>query len=260
MPGFDRFDFTHDGVTRDVYRAGAGPAVIVVHEVPGLHPGVAAFGQRLVDEGFTAYLPSLFGRPGEPFATWPMVRGLPRLCVSREFAVFADRTSPVVHWLRALAARAHGECGGPGVGAVGMCFTGGFALAMAVDAAVLAPVLSQPSLPMPLSAAKRAGLGLDAADLAKVKSRAADGDLRVLGLRFSGDRGCPPERFARLRGELGAAFEGIEIDSSPGNPHGIRNGAHSVLTVDLVDEAGHPTRAALDRVLAFFAERLRPAA
>jgi dienelactone hydrolase len=258
LPGFTRSDFTYDGFTHDVYRAGSGPAVVVIHEMPGLHPGVTAFGRRLVDAGYTVYLPSLFGRAGAPFAMGvPMLRQVLRVCVSREFAVFADRTSPVVSWLRALAAKAHAECGGPGVGAVGMCFTGGFALAMAVEPAVLAPVLSQPSLPSPMSAAKRAGLGLDAADLVRIKDRAAGGELRVLGLRFTGDRGCPPERFARLRRELGDAFEGVEIDSSPGNPYGIGERAHSVLTVELVDEPGHPTQAALDRVFALFAERLR---
>jgi dienelactone hydrolase len=79
----------------------------------------------------------------------------------------------------------------------------------------------------------------------------------VLGLRFTGDSLAPEERFQRLRDELGDRFIAVEIDSSPGNPHGIRKAAHSVLTEDLVDEPGHPTRDALDRVLAFFDERLR---
>jgi dienelactone hydrolase len=256
VPGFDITTFTHGGRTHEVYRAGAGPAVIVIHEMPGLHPGVIAFGQRLVDAGYRVYLPSLFGRPGAPFGGSEMRRSLRQVCVSREFVLLADRTPPAVTWLRALAAQAHTECGGPGVGAVGMCFTGGFALAMAVEPAVLAPVLSQPGLPAPLTARKRAALALDPADLASVKARAHDG-LCVLGLRFSADRGSPPERFATLRRELGGSFEAIEIDSSPGNPDGIPKRAHSVLTVDLVDTPGHPTRAALDRVMSFFAERLR---
>ena len=129
-----------------------------------------------------------------------------------------------------------------------MCLTGGFALAMAVEPAVLASVVSQPGLPAPLTARKRAAVGLDAADLAQVKARTRDG-LCVLGLRFSADRGCPAERFQMLRRELGEGFEAIEVDSSPGNPYGIPTRAHAVLTVDLVDAPGHPTRAALDRVL-----------
>jgi dienelactone hydrolase len=256
VPGFDVTTFTHGGRTHEVYRAGAGSAVIVVHEMPGLHPGVTKFGQRLVDAGYRVYLPSLFGRPGAPFGGSEMRHTLRQVCVSREFFLLADRTSPVVTWLRALAAQAHAECGGPGVGAVGMCFTGGYALAMAVEPAVLAPVLSQPGMPAPLTARKRAALGLDPADLATVKARTSDG-LCVLGLRFSQDKGSPSERFATLRRELGENFEAIEIDSSPGNPYGIRQRAHSVLTEDLVDTPGHPTRAALDRVMAFFAERLQ---
>jgi dienelactone hydrolase len=257
VPGFARTGFEYGGRTHDVYRAGTGPAVIVIHEMPGLHPGVTEFGQRLVDAGYTVYLPSLFGRPGAPFAMREMVRSITAVCVSREFTMLASRTPRVITWLRALAMQAHAECGGPGVGAVGMCFTGGFALAMAVEPAVVAPVLSQPGLPAPVSAAKRAAVQLDPVDLTAVKDRTHDG-LCVMGLRFTADRGSPPERFETLRRELGDAFIGIEIDSSPGNAAGIKQTAHSVLTVDLVDEPGHPTRDALDRVLAFLAERLKP--
>jgi len=257
VPGFDQVTFTHQGRRHSVYRAGAGPAVIVIHEIPGIHPGMITFAQRLLEAGYRVYLPSLFGRPGEPFGAGPLLRSVLRVCVSREFAILADRTSPVATWLRALAATAHRECGGPGVGAIGMCVTGGFALAMAVEPAVLAPVVSQPGLPAPLTAAKRAAVGLDATDLAQVKERTHRG-LCVLGLRFSADRGCPAERFRTLRRELGGAFEAIEVDSSPGNAYGIPTRAHAVLTVDLVDEPGHPTRAALDRVLGFLDQRLHP--
>src|SRR6266700_6747374 len=151
VPGFEATTFAHQGREHDVYRSGSGPAVVVIHEIPGLHPGVTAFGQRLVDAGYRVYLPSLFGKPGAPFSGREMAGSLLRTCVSREFMLLADRTSPVATWLRALAARAHSECGGPGVGAVGMCFTGGFALAMAVEPAVLAPVLSQPGIPSPMT-------------------------------------------------------------------------------------------------------------
>lgn len=136
-----------------------------------------------------------------------------------EFTKLADRTSPVVGWLRALAASAHRECGGPGVGVVGMCFTGGFALATALEPSVVASVMSQPAMPAPIGERGRAALGLDAEDLAAITARAND-DLRVLGLRFTNDRGCPAERFETLRATLGASFEGIEIDSSLGNPAG----------------------------------------
>ena len=107
-----------------------------------------------------------------------------------------------------------------------------------------------------------AGVGdnsLSDSTLETIKERVSAGGCKVLGLRFTGDPMCPPERFERLRTELGEGFEGIEIDSSPGNAAGNPSSAHSVVTKDLVDEEGHPTRAALDRVMTFFAERLQEA-
>jgi hypothetical protein len=136
-----------------------------------------------------------------------------------------------------------------------MCFTGGFALGMMVDETTLAPVLSQPSLPFSVGKKRKAAVGISDADLELVKKRAADGAC-LLGLRFSADAYVPPERFETLRRELGDAFIAVEIDSSRGNPHGINKRAHSVLTLDLVDEPGHPTRAALEHVLSFLGERL----
>lgn len=256
-PEFHAYDFSHDRRTYEVFRGGSGPAVLVLHEIPGLHPGVIDFARRLIAAGYTVCLPSLYGRPAAPANGREVLRSLLQVCVAREFTKLANRTSPVVGWLRALAASAHRECGGPGVGVVGMCFTGGFALATALETAVLASVMSQPVVPAPIGRRGRAALGLDAQDLSTITERANDG-LRVLGLRFTNDRGCPPERFETLRATLGASFEGIEIDSSPGNAAGIAPSAHAVLTVSLVDDPGHPTRVALDRVLAFLAERLRP--
>ncbi|WP_277454281.1 dienelactone hydrolase family protein [Janibacter sp. DB-40] len=255
-PEFHAFDFAHDRRTYEVFRGGSGPAVLVLHEIPGLHPGVIDFARRLIAAGYTVYLPSLFGRPAAPATGREVLRSILQVCVAREFTKLADRTSPVVGWLRALAASAHRECGGPGIGVVGMCFSGGFALATAVEPSVLASVMSQPVLPAPIGKRGRAALGLDAQDLSTITDRANEG-LRVLGLRFTNDRGCPPERFETLRARLGTSFEGIEIDSSPGNAAGLAPSAHAVLTVSLVDEPGHPTRVALDRVLAFLAERLR---
>jgi dienelactone hydrolase len=254
-PEFQAFDFTHDRRTYEVFRVGSGPAVLVLHEIPGLHPGVVDFSRRLIAAGYTVYLPSLFGRPGAQATGRETVRSILRVCVARDFTKLANRTSPIIGWLRALAASAYHQCGGPGVGVVGMCFTGGFALATALEPSVVASVMSQPAMPAPIGERGRAALGLDAADLATIKNRAND-NLRVLGLRFTNDRGCPRERFETLRTTLGASFEGIEIDSSPGNAAGIEPSAQAVLTVSLVDEPGHPTQVALDRVLAFLAEGL----
>jgi len=257
FPDFESDQATYDGVTRTVYRGGSGPAVVVIHEIPGLHPGVAAFGRRLIAAGMTVYMPSRLGEPGREVTGGYALGQIARACVSREFATWATRkTSPIVEWLRALARHAHAACGGRGVGAIGMCLTGGFALAMMVDDIVIAPVLSQPSLPFPISRRHRRDLGVSDADLARIRTRSASTGVPVMGLRFTCDRAVPGERFARLREELGERFLAVEIDSSPGNPHGIPRNAHSVVTQHLVDEPGHPTRIALDRVIAFFRERL----
>lgn len=258
LPGFTLQPFEHGGTSLPVYRRGKGPAVVVIHEVPGVTDKVAAFGTRVADAGFSAVLPSLFGDPGRPATGGYILRSMLHGCVSREFANWAtSTTSPITVWLRALAKAEHARCGGPGIGAVGMCFTGGFALAMMVDDELLAPVLSQPSLPFAIGKRRKRDLAISDADLEAVKARAAEGQC-VLGLRFTRDSFVPEERFQRLRDELGDRFLAVEIDSSPGNPHGIRKAAHSVLTEDLVDEPGHPTREALDRVLSFFRERLVP--
>jgi dienelactone hydrolase len=248
--------FEAEGKTRDIYRLGTGPAVIVISEIPGITPLVADFGRKVAAQGCTAVLPHLFGTPGAPPTVPHNMRVLAGTCISREFTMLARKQpSRVTTWLRALAAAEHERCGGPGVGAVGMCLTGGFALAMMVDDIVVAPVLSQPALPFPIGRARKADLGITDADLAKVKQRVAAGAC-LLGLRFSNDASSPPDRFETLRRELGDGFSGVELDSSKGNPAGHPATAHSVLTEHLDDRPGTPTRAAVDQVLAFFKERL----
>lgn len=257
LAGFTETTFSHDGTTRTVYRRGSGPGVIVMHEMPGITPSVAAFATRVADAGFSVFMPCLFGTPGKPMSVPYSLGQLSRACISREFSVLAARgSSPITIYLRALCRHAHAEIGGKGVGAIGMCFTGNFALALMVDPSVMAPVLSQPSLPFPITPELRAGLHLSDEDLAIVKARVEAG-CPVLGMRFTHDALVPKARFDHLRRELGPGFEAIEIDSSPGNPHKIPLTAHSVVTHHLVDEAGHPTRAALERVIGFFGEQLR---
>ena len=257
LKGYEASTFvSSNGTKREIFRTGSGPAVIVVHEVPGITPLVAAFGQKVADRGMTAVLPNLFGTPGRPMSISYGLSSFTRACVSREFTVMAtNRTSPIVAYLRELARDEHAKCGGPGVGAVGMCLTGGFALAMSVDPTVVAPALSQPSLPLPTNALRRRSLGLSDDDYSKVRRRVAD-NLCVMGLRFSGDSKSPGERFARLRGDLGENFIGVEIDSSPLNPWGYPKNAHSVLTENYSDVEGSPTRVALEELLTFFTTRL----
>jgi dienelactone hydrolase len=254
-------DFTPEqvtllGDTKEVFRIGTGPAIILIPEIPGITPEHAALARRLADQGYTVVSPSLFGVPGRPMSNANALAVIARACVAKEFAAFATgSTRPVTAWLRALAEREHSACGGKGVGVIGMCFTGGFGLAMMLSDSVVAPVLSQPSLPLPLGAARRGDYGLDPNDLSRILERTANGAC-VVGLRFTEDRAVPAERFASLRRDLGDAFTAFEIDSTPGNAHGIAKSAHSVLTHDFVDEPGHPTRIAYDHVLEFFASRL----
>jgi dienelactone hydrolase len=258
LDGFTKSTFTAEGKTRDVYRMGEGPAVIVIAEIPGITPKVAEFARKVAAIGCTAVLPHLFGVPGRELSVGSVLSSIGPACVSKEFAALATgRTSPVTTWLRALAKAEHADCGGPGVGVIGMCFTGGFALAMMVDEVVLAPVLSQPSLPFPLSKRHKRDLGISDADLARVKQRCqAEPDLCVLGMRFTGDKAVPAERFERLRQELGDKFISVELDSSPGNPFGHPKSAHSVVTNHLQDREGTPTREALDKVLDLFRQKL----
>jgi len=256
LDDFERSEFTAEGSTRTVYRIGSGPAVIVISEIPGITPNVARFARMVAGIGCTAVMPSLFGEDGRDPSIPYALKSITQACVSKEFATLAlNRTSPITTWLRALARAEHQRCGGRGVGAVGMCLTGGFALAMMVDDVVVAPVLSQPSLPFPVNRAHRQALGISDTDAERVRERVAAG-VCVLGLRFTGDKTAPHERFAALKELLGAGFVGVELDSSPGNPHGHRKGAHSVLTEDLDDRPGTPTREALDQVLELFRTRL----
>lgn len=260
IEGFEVAPFTALGETRDVFARGEGPPVLVMHEIPGITPEVARFARRVADAGFAVAMPNLFGSPGKPFSQSYALGQIARACVSREFHVLARRgASPVTDWLRALCRQLSEDGGGAPVGAIGMCLTGNFALALMVDDHLMAPVLSQPSLPFGVSASHRAALHVSDEALERVKARCADG-ARVLGLRFTGDPLVPAARFETLRRELGDAFEAIEIDSGRGNPHGVARSAHSVVTLDLVDEEGHPTRAALERVLSFFDAQLRGSA
>ncbi len=257
LADFQTLAFTHAGATRTVYRKGSGPAVLVMHEVPGITPEVARFARYVADAGFMVFMPHMFGTPGKPVSMQYGLAQMADVCISREFAVLAENwASPITDWLRALARRAHDEIGGKGVGAIGMCLTGNFAITLALDPWVIAPVLSQPSLPFPITRRKAAAVHATAKTLAALRRRASEEGLSVVGLRFAGDPICPQARFDTLSRELGGAFEAHVLPDSAANPAGP-NPYHSVLTLHLIDRAGEPTKAALERVLGFFAERLK---
>lgn len=259
LDDFVRREITLNDATKRVHVAGTGPAVIVMAEMPGISPHVARFARWVRDAGFTVYMPSLFGRDGAVPEAEEGAGVFQRACMSAEFrAMAAGASSPVTQWLRALARLAHQERGGPGVGAIGMCFTGNFALTMMLEPAMLAPVLSQPSLPLK----EPAGLEIAPAELAAVRERLDREDLTVLAYRFSGDKVCRAERFAAYAAALGDRFVGRELpDEAAGSdvsPFFARHVPfpHSVVTQHLIDEAGQPTIAARDEILAFFRMRL----
>ncbi|WP_396447936.1 dienelactone hydrolase family protein [Actinomadura sp.] len=249
-----------DGVRKAVYTAGSGPAVVLMPEMPGISPDVLRLARWVRDAGFTVHVPSLFGRDGAYPTAEDGERVVRRACVSAEFRAFAGGgTSPVTAWLRGLARQAHAECGGPGVGAIGLCFTGNFALAMTLEPAVIAPVVNHPSLPLDDPAA----LELGDADARAIRDRVARDGLTVLAYRFDGDRWCTGQRFAAYRALLGDAFDGRVLPGGAANAdpppffRDVVGTPHSVVTAHLVDEDGHPTLRARDEILAFLTGRLR---
>lgn len=253
LDDFEKRQITLLGKTKRVYVSGTGPAVIVMSEIPGISPYVARFARWAQDAGLKVYMPSLFGEDGVLPGNGKAMLTLARACISKEFRAFASNaSSPVTHWLRALAAQAHKECGGKGVGAIGMCFTGNFALSMMLEKAVIAPVMSQPSMPMH----NPAGLAIDPDELAAVKARMEAEDLTVLGYRFDGDRFCRAERFAAYSEALGDRFVGKVLPDSAANPDAPLKTPHSVVTLHLIDQAGQPTVQARDEILDFFRARL----
>ena len=253
LEDFDHRDLTLLGKTKRVFVAGTGPAVIVMSEMPGIYPLVARFARRVRDAGFTVWMPHLFGEPGRPLSRWYVATSIVKTCISREFRAFAaNASSPVIDWLRALAAHAHPISGGLGVGAIGMCFTGNFALALMVEPAVRAPVLSQPSLPL----GQRGGMHIAPDELAQVTARMEREDLTVLAYRFAGDAFCRAERFAAYEAALGDRFVGRVLPDSSANPDAMMKNPHSVVTAHLIDREGEPTRQALDEILGFFRARL----
>ena len=242
LDGWTKGSFTAATLTRDTYRKGVGPVVVVVHEIPGITPAVERFANEVVERGFTVVMPDLVGTPGREVSGKYLASSMLKVCISKEFTNMAlNRTSPIISWLRALARSLHNEVGGKGVGAVGMCFSGGFALGMMVDDIMIAPVLSQPSLPFALNKARGADLNLSPDDAAVVAQRAAEG-CQVLGLRFTKDKAVG-DRFTSLRELLGDSFIAIELPSN-------KPSDHSVLT-EQRDETS------VQRVLDFFVEKLK---
>jgi len=241
LEGWQRGEFSAAGFTHTTYRKGTGPGVVVVHEIPGITPSVLRFAEEVVAAGFTVVMPLLVGEVGRDVSQGYLMGSMSKICVSREFTTMAmKKTSPVIAYLRALARQLHEDVGGPGVGAIGMCFSGGFALGMMLDDLMVAPVLSQPSLPFAMGRGRSADLNLSPDDAVVIANRAAAG-CQVLGLRYTGDK-LVGDRFTSLRTLLGEAFLAVEFPST-------KKSDHSVLTEQRQEEG-------VAQVLGFLREKL----
>lgn len=237
------------GQTHQVFQGGKGPIVILLHEMPNPYPENFDFGYRLIQAGYQVFMPVLFGIPNQAFSNRNAIKNIAKACIQKEFAVFSKgQSSPITDWLRAFCQQLLKEQQQSQLGMIGMCFTGNFALAFLAEPWMVAPVLSQPSLPYGISHSHQKGLHVSDAVLQQAKQRP---DLEVLGFRFTEDWMCPKRRFDALKKALPNHFTGIEIDNSKGNPHGIQRMAHSVFTKDFVDQEGHPTHQAWLTLLAF---------
>jgi dienelactone hydrolase len=248
ISAYDHFPFTaplasgHE-VTKDIYVRGAGPPVVLIQELPGIGPETLRLADRLVEAGFRVYLPHLFGPLEQVSLAGNTVR---MFCLWREFRVFRRRqSSPIVDWLRALCREVREREGVAGVGVIGMCLTGNFAIALMGDDNVLAAVASQPALPI----GDKAALHLSEAEIEATRAR-IDATAPMLALRFAGDTMVRAERFHCLAETFNTDRERIRLRTLPGE-------GHAVLTLDFVDEEGHPTREALQEVIAYFSEQLR---
>ena len=252
-PFESHFSFESSDMSHTVFECGNGPGILLMHELPGMTDEFWRLANWL-SEHFTVYAPDLFGDSNTPTPANPG-RNFFRACISREIHLFAnDDPGPITQWLRALSKRLHERTNGPGVGVIGMCMTGNFALTLALDPWVTAPITSQPGLPASTPFRNRDhGLQMSADE----KTRFAERGIETMGLRFEGDKLCKAARFAAIRELVGAErFDEHVIADKHRNPNGPLKHPHSVLTADLVDEADSVTKRKLTDVIAFLNARI----
>ena len=249
LDGDHRFVFEHDGITHTVFRDGSGPGVLVMHEAPGMSNRCLALADRLIGAGFSAYLPLFFGKPGMDNKLVGLASAV--LCLRKELnSLSTNAPSEIAGWLRALCRKMHAECGGRGVGVIGMCLTGNLVLSVMLDESVLVPVMCEPAVPiLPWSKERKAALGVPDEDARRAAERAKS--VQVLGFRFETDTKCPDERFQTLEQLFGTTcFKGKRIPTGPNHPGKIPNGSHSVLTGEFdYNDLHHPARKALDEII-----------
>ena len=229
-------------IRHDVYRRGSGAPVVLIQELPGIGPETLRLADEFVANGFEIVLPHLFG-PLEKTSTGGNL--LRVFCMRREFHLFENnRASPIVDWLKALCRDVRGVH--KGVGVIGMCLTGNFAISLMGDDSVLTAVSSQPSMPL----MKATELHMSTAEVATIRQR-IEATAPIHAYRFDGDPMCNAAKYQAID----QAFNNDGVTRVV--THTLPGNGHSVLTLDFVDEAGHPTRAALDEILAYFAAQLQ---
>ena len=238
LPGFARFEFSEGGVRKPVYLAGTGPAVVLIHELPGMIPECVELGRKLAAEGYSVYMPLLFGEPMKNYGAKPLLWP----CVWKEFSVLSTHgASPAADWLRALARKAFADRGGKGVAAIGMCFTGRFALSLMMDKELIAPVVCQPGASYSASA-----MGIPEAEWDNAVARSKAENIPVLAMRFEGDKLCTAARFETLRQGFGERLREVVVPGAK----------HSVLTLHFKDLSPADQERVWRELLSFLGERL----
>jgi dienelactone hydrolase len=250
IPGFVGERFGHAGDTRDVYVAGAGAPVLLLHELPGMSWSTILLAQRLVDRGFRVYLPRLFGSVGQ----FSGFRGVLQSCFGPDWDCSDPHgTSRILAWIHGLAEHMATRHDGQRMAAIGMCLTGSFPLALMDVPQMVAGVLSQPALPLrDNTSEERAALGLSEAEIRRAVVRE---DGRFLALRFAADKLCRHERFETLQKLFAQRLETIVIPSGDGER--FPTDAHAVLTGWYDSANDSPTRLAFEKVVEFLTATLR---
>ncbi len=233
-----------DVVEHDIYSRGSGAPVVLIQELPGIGKQTLRLADKLVDAGFEVVMPHLFGPLGKISFAGNFARVF---CMRKELDLFAkNKSSPVVDWLKALCQHVRETRGVNGVGVIGMCLTGNFAISLIGDDSVLAAVASQPASPL---FGSRAALHMTPEEVASVRDR-LDEIGPMLAYRFEKDPLVPQSKFTCIHEAFNQdGKERVKLNTLPGK-------GHSVLALDFVDEEGHPTRAALEEIIGYFRSRL----
>ncbi len=247
LEGFEQrpFSFTltnGDTIQHDIYEKGTGPVIVILQELPGIYADTLKFADKMVAAGFRVVLPHLFG----PLGKFAIGRNVARLfCVRREINIFArNQSSPVVEWLKALCRDARERYDVSGVGVIGMCLSGNFAISLMADDSVLASVASQPSLPL----FSQKSLHMSDADIAAVSQR-LDSRGPMLSFKFQGDKLCTQAKFDAIDSAFNGDKERIKLTQIPGNKHAL-------LTAHFIEGENSPTQQVLTEVIAYFSDKL----